>query len=58
MVSIAIWRVWYGKRLNIPQSFQDIGSFEGAVNFATFVKADRIEVVREVAALPAGEVTA
>ncbi len=50
MVSRAIWRVWYGKRLNIPQSFQDIGSFEGAVNFATFVKADRIEVVREVAA--------
>jgi hypothetical protein len=52
----AIWRVWYGKRLNIPQCFEDIGNFEGAVNFATFVKADRIEVVREVAALPAAEI--
>ena len=54
----AIWRIWYGKRLNIPQSFEDIGNFEGAANFAAFVEADRIEVVREVAALPAGEIAA
>jgi hypothetical protein len=58
MDSKAIWRVWYGKRLNIRRSFEDIGSFEGAVNFATFVEADRIEVVREVAAMPAGDIAA
>jgi len=58
MVSRAIWRVWYGKRLNIPQAFEDIGNFEGAVNFAAFVEADRIEVVRDVAPLPAAELAA
>jgi hypothetical protein len=54
----AIWRVWYGKRLGIPQSFEDIGSFNGAVNFAVSIMADRIEVVRETDALPAAEVVA
>ena len=58
MVSRAIWRVWYGKRLNIPQAFEDIGNFEAAVNFAAFVEADRIEVVRDVAPLPAAELAA
>jgi hypothetical protein len=43
----AIWRVWYGKRLGIPQSFEDINNFEGATNFAASIEADRIEVVRE-----------
>ena len=52
MGSRAIWRVWYGKRLGIPQSFEDIGSFDGAVNFAAFMMADRIEVVRETDVLP------
>jgi hypothetical protein len=47
MVSRAIWRVWYG-----------ITSFEGAVSFAAFVEADRIEVVRDVAPLPAAELAA
>ncbi len=54
----AIWRVWYGKRLGIPQSFEDIGSFSGAVNFAAYIMADRIEVVRETDALPAAEIAA
>ena len=58
MVSRAIWRAWYGKRLGIPQSFEDISSFEGAVSFAAFVEADRIEVVRDVAPLPAAELAA
>jgi hypothetical protein len=58
MVSRAIWRVWYGKHLNIPQGFEDIPSFEDAVNFAAFVEADRIEVVRDVAPLPAAELAA
>ena len=48
----SIWRVWYGKRLGVPQSFEDIGSFDGAVNFAAFMMADRIEVVRETDVLP------
>ena len=53
-----IWRVWYGKRLGIPQSFEDTGSLDGAANFAAFVVADRIEVVRDLAALPAAELAA
>ena len=52
----AIWRVWYGKRLGIPQSFEDISNFEGAANFAAFIEADRIEVVRKLAALPAAKI--
>jgi hypothetical protein len=56
MVRRAIWRVWYGKRLGIPQSFEDIGSFNGAVNFAAFIMADRIEVVRETGTSPAAEI--
>jgi hypothetical protein len=48
-----ILRVWYGKRLGIPQSFEDIGNFESAANFAAFTKADRLEVVREADVLPA-----
>jgi len=58
MVTRAVWRVWYGKRLNIPQAFEDIASFEGAVSFAAFVEADRIEVVRDIAPLPAAELAA
>jgi hypothetical protein len=54
----AVWRVWYGKRLGIPQAFEDIGSFDGAANFAAFIEADRIEVVREPAALPYAEIAA
>ena len=54
----AIWRVWYGKRLGIPQSFEDIGSFDGAVSFAAFIEADRIEVVRGLAALPPTDIAA
>ena len=54
----AIWRVWYGRRMGIPESFEDIGNFDGAVSFAAFVEADRIEVVREQAALPLAESTA
>jgi hypothetical protein len=54
----AIWRVWYGKRLGIPQSFEDIGSFNGAVNFAAFIMADRIEVVPETDVLPTAEIAA
>ena len=54
----AIWRVWYGKRLGIPQAFQDTSSLDGAANFAAFMVADRIEVVRELAALPAVEIAA
>ena len=41
-----IWRVWYGKRLGIPQSFEDIGNLYGAANFASLMMADRIEVIR------------
>jgi hypothetical protein len=48
----ASWRVWYGERLGISQSFEDIGSFDGAVNFAAFIMADRIEVVCETEVLP------
>jgi hypothetical protein len=51
MGSRAIWRVWYGKRLGIPQSFEDLSTFESASKFAAFVEADRIEVVRETDAL-------
>jgi hypothetical protein len=43
----AICRVWFGKRSGIPQSFKDIGNFYAAANFAAFIVADRIEVVRE-----------
>lgn len=54
----AIWRVWYGKRLGIPQSFEDIGSFNGAVSFAAYIMADRIEVVRETDVLPTAGIVA
>jgi hypothetical protein len=47
----ASWRVWH-ERLGISQSFEDIGSFDGAVNFAAFIMADRIEVVCETEVLP------
>jgi hypothetical protein len=43
----AICRVWYGNRLGVPQSFKDIGNFYLAANFAAYIVADRIEVVRE-----------
>ena len=56
MTSRAIWRVWYGKHLGIRQSFEDIGNFDAAANFAAFIEADRIEVVRKLAALPAAKI--
>jgi hypothetical protein len=58
MVDKAVWRVWYGKRLGIPNCFEDIDNFEGAANFAAFIEADRIEVVRELTALPSAEIPA
>jgi hypothetical protein len=54
----AIWRIWYGKRLGIPQSFEDIGSFSGAVSFAAFIMADRIEVVRQTDVVPTAKIVA
>ena len=54
----AIWRVWYGKRLGIQQSFEDLDNFEGAAKFAAFIEADRIEVVRETDGLAAAELAA
>jgi len=58
MTSRTIWRVWYGKRLGIPQSFEDIGNFDSAANFAASIEADRIEVVRELIALPSAKIAA
>jgi hypothetical protein len=58
MTSRTIWRVWYGRRPGIPQSFEDIGNFDGAANFAAFIEVDRIEVVRELIALPSAEIAA
>jgi hypothetical protein len=58
MVRRAIWRVWYGKRLGIPQSFEDISSFNAAVNFAACIMADRIELVRKTNVLPTAEIGA
>jgi len=46
MAHEAICRVWYGKRWGMPQSYREIGNFYGAVNLATLVMADRIEVIR------------
>jgi hypothetical protein len=57
MTSRTIWRVWYGKHLGIRPSFEDIGNFDAA-NFAAFIEADRIEVVRELTALPSAEIAA
>jgi hypothetical protein len=37
------------------QSFKDIHNFGGAASFAAFIVADRIEVVRELTALPSCE---
>jgi hypothetical protein len=54
----AIWRVWYGKRLGILPSFEDLGSSDAAASFAAFIEADRIEVVRELAASPAAGMAA
>jgi hypothetical protein len=47
MAAAAIFRVWYGNRSGAPQSFKDVGNFYAAANFAAFIVADRIEVVRE-----------
>ena len=47
MAGKAICRVWYGNRSGIRQSFKDLRNFYAAANFAAFVVADRIEVVRE-----------
>lgn len=57
MTRRTILRVWYGKRWGIRQSFKDIHNFDGAANFAALIVADRIEVVRELTALPSGETT-
>jgi hypothetical protein len=46
MASGTIYRVWYGKRWGIPQSFKDNDDFDGAASFATLIVADRIEVIR------------
>jgi hypothetical protein len=53
-----VWRVWYGRRWGIPQSFEEIGSLDGAAHYAAFVEADRIEVVREPAALAPAQIAA
>jgi hypothetical protein len=58
MTQITILRVWYGKHWGMPQSFEEIGNFDGAANFAAFIEADRIEVVHEPATLPAVEMAA
>jgi hypothetical protein len=58
MIQGTILRVWYGKRLGIPQSLEDLSNVDGAANFAAFAEADRIEVVRETDALPAAEIAA
>ena len=58
MAPRTILRVWYGKRWGMPQSFEEIGNYDGAANFAAFIEADRIEVVREPATLPALEMAA
>ena len=58
MARRAIWRVWYGKRLGIPQSFEDFSNFESAAIFVAFAEADRLEVVRVTDALPAAEIAA
>jgi hypothetical protein len=58
MIQGAIFRVWYGKRLGIPQSFEEISNFESAAIFAAFVEADRLEVVRQTDALPTDEIAA
>jgi hypothetical protein len=55
MAAGTILRIWYGKRLGIPQSFED-SNFESAANFAVFIEADRLEVVRETGALSAVEI--
>ena len=47
MASKTIWRVWYGRRLGIQKSFEDLGTIDSVANFAAYVKADRIEVVHE-----------
>ena len=58
MTSRTVWRVWYGKRRGLPQSFEFICNFEKAANFAAFLEADRLEVVREADALPAAQIAA
>jgi hypothetical protein len=54
----AIWRVWYGKRLGIPETFEDVASPDAAASLAAFIDADRIEVVPKPAALPFGKIAA
>ena len=56
MTSRTIWRVWYGRRLGIPQSFEDLSDFESAANFAALIEADRLAVVRQTDARPAAEI--
>ena len=58
MIQGTIFRVWYGKRLGIPQSFEEVSDFESAAIFAAFVEADRLEVVRLTDPLPTVEIAA
>jgi hypothetical protein len=58
MIQGTIFRVWYGKHLGIPQSFEEINDFESAAIFAAFVEADRLEVVRLTDPLPTVEIAA
>jgi len=57
MTSRRTWRVWYGRRLGIRQSFEDFDNFDSAAKFAAFIEADRLEIVRKTDVLPAAEVT-
>ena len=55
MASRTIWRVWYGRRLGIQQSFEDISNFDYVANFAACVQAGRVEVVHEPIVLLSAE---
>ena len=56
MIQGTIFRVWYGKRLGVPQAFEEISDFESAAIFAAFVEADRLEVVPLTHPLPTVEI--
>jgi hypothetical protein len=44
--------------LGIKQTFEDVVSSDAAASLAAFIEADRIEVVRELAALEAHKIAA
>jgi hypothetical protein len=58
MASRTIWRVWYGKRVGIQQSFEDIGNVDSVTNFAAYVQTHRIEVIHDPIASPSVEIAA